>query len=266
VPINKKHKLGPKTVDCVFLGYTHHSIAYRFLLIKSEVPDVNIDTFLESCDVTFFENIFPMKKLNDMSSLPANVIVDTTPEPFVNFDHVEHTPKPIHEEIDSEAPRRSKRPRTAISFSDDFTIYLIDETPKIIVEAFASPDEDDWKEVVRSDMDLILSNGTWELVDRPYGCKPMGCNWVFKKKLRPNGTIDQYKARLVAKGYTQKEGKNFFDTYSLVARLTTIPVLLSLATSHGLLVHHMDVKIAFHNVELEEKIYMTQPDGLIVKG
>jgi hypothetical protein len=143
VPINKKHKLGPKTVDCVFLGYAHHSTAYKFLVIKSEIHDVHIDTFLVSHDVTFFENIFPMKNLYDMSSLPANVLADTSPEPSENFDHTEHTPEPIHEEIDSEAPRRSKRSRTAKSFGDDLTIYFMDDTPKTIVEAFASPDADD---------------------------------------------------------------------------------------------------------------------------
>jgi hypothetical protein len=59
VPINKKCKLGPKTVDCIFFfGYSHHSIAYRFLMIKSEVSDVYVYTFIESHDVTFFENIF----------------------------------------------------------------------------------------------------------------------------------------------------------------------------------------------------------------
>jgi hypothetical protein len=80
---------------------------------------------------------------------------------------------------------------------------------------------------------------------------------VFKKKLRSDDTIDKYKARLVAKGYTQKEGKDFFDTYSPIARLITIRVLLSLVVSHGILVHQMDIKIAFLNGELEEKIYMT---------
>jgi hypothetical protein len=89
---------------------------------------------------------------------------------------------------------------------------------------------------------------------------------VFKKKLRPNGTIEKYKASLVAKGYTQKEGKNFFDTYSPVARLTIIHVLLSLVASHGLLVHHMDVKTTFLNGELKEEIYMTQSDEFVVKG
>jgi hypothetical protein len=143
VPINKKRKLGPKTVDCVFLGYAHHSIAYKFLVIKSKVPDVHVDTFLESRDATFLENIIHMKNSYDMSSLPVNVIADTTPETSENSDHAEHTPKAIHEEIDSEAPRRSKRSRTAKSFGDDFNIYLVDDTPKIIAKAFASPDADD---------------------------------------------------------------------------------------------------------------------------
>jgi hypothetical protein len=124
VPINKKRKLPPKTVDCVFWGYAHHSTAYRFLEMKSEIPDVHIDTFLESRDVTFFENIFPMKISYGMSSLHANVLADTSPEPSRNFDHTEHTHEPIYEEIDSEAPRRSKRPKTVMSFGNDFTIYL----------------------------------------------------------------------------------------------------------------------------------------------
>jgi hypothetical protein len=266
VPINKKRKLGPKTVDCVFLGYAHHSTAYRFLVIKSEIPDVHIDIFLESRDVTFFANIFPMKKSYGMSSLPVNVLADTSPEPSENFDHAEHTPEPIHEEIDSEAPRRSKRSRIAKSFGDVFTIYLMNDTPKTIGEAFASPNADDWKEPVRSEINSILSNETWELVDRPYGCKPVGYKWMFKKKLRLDDTIDKYKAGLVAKGYTQKECEDFFDTYSPVTRLTIIRVLLSLAASNGLLVHQMDVKTTFFNGELEEEIYMTQLNELVVKG
>ena len=79
---------------------------------------------------------------------------------------------------------------------------------------------------------------------------------MFKRKLRPDGIVEKYKARLVAKVYTQKEEEDFFDTYSLVARLTTIRVLLALAASHGLLVHQMDVKTAFLNGELDEEIYM----------
>jgi hypothetical protein len=111
-----------------------------------------------------------------------------------------------------------------------------------------------------------MSNGNWEVVKRPYGCKPVGCKWVFKKKLRPDVTIEKYKARLIANGYTQKEGEDFFDTYSPMARLTTIRVLLFLAASYGLLVHQMDVNTSFLNGELEEEIYMDQPDGFMADG
>jgi len=89
---------------------------------------------------------------------------------------------------------------------------------------------------------------------------------VFKNKLRPDGTIEKYKARLVAIGYMQKEGEDFFDTYSPVARLTTIRALLSLAASYGLIVHQIDVKTAFLNGDMDEEIYMDQPDRFVVKG
>src|SRR3954464_8858192 len=114
------------------------------------------------------------------------------PEPTMP---IEHSDDPV--EDDNEAPKRSKRQRTAMSFGDDFIVYLVDDTPSSISEAYASPDADYWKEAVRSEMDSILDNGTWEVTDRPYGCKPVGCKWVFKKKLRPDGTIEKYKARLV---------------------------------------------------------------------
>jgi hypothetical protein len=122
------------------------------------------------------------------------------------------------------------------------------------------------REAIQNEMDSILSNGTWELSERPHDCKPVGCKWVFKKKLRPDGTIEKYKARFVAKDYRQKEGEDYFNTYSPVARLTTIRVLLFMAASYGLIVHQMDVKTAFLNGELEEEIYMDQPDGFMVKG
>jgi hypothetical protein len=60
VLINKKCKLGLKTVDCIFIGYVFHNIGYRFLIIKSEVPDMHVGTIMDSRDATFFEDTFPM--------------------------------------------------------------------------------------------------------------------------------------------------------------------------------------------------------------
>ena len=103
-------------------------------------------------------------------------------------------------------------------------------------------------------------------MDLPPGCKPLGYKWIFKGKLKADGSIDKYSARLVVKGYKQKGGVDYFDTYSLVTRITSIRMLVAIATLHNLEIHRMDVKIAFLNGELNEEIYMEQPEGFIVPG
>jgi hypothetical protein len=86
VPINKKHKLGPKTVDCILFGYAFHNIEYRFLIIKSKVPDMLVGTIMESRDATFFVDKIPMKVTHDTSN-------DDSTIPYENFISVEHTEK-----------------------------------------------------------------------------------------------------------------------------------------------------------------------------
>ena len=108
-----------------------------------------------------------------------------------------------------------------------------------------------------------MDNNTWILTDLPLGCKHVGCKLIFKKKLRPDGTVDKYKARLVAKGLNQQKGIDFFDTYSPLVRISSIRILLALASIHNMFTHQMDVKTAFLNGNLEEKIYMDQPKGFI---
>jgi hypothetical protein len=100
----------------------------------------------------------------------------------------------------------------------------------------------------------------------PPKIKSIGCKWIFKRKLKPDGTIDKYKARLVAKGYRQKQNIDYFDTYSPVTRIASIRILFAISSIYKLIVHQMDVKTAFLNGDLEEEIYMKQPESCVVPG
>nr|GEX35742.1 zinc finger, CCHC-type [Tanacetum cinerariifolium] len=91
-----------------------------------------------------------------------------------------------------------------------------------------------------------------------------GCKWILKRKMKVDGSIDKYKARLVIQGFRQKEGIDFFDTYATVARISTIRLLLALAAIHDLVIHQMDVKTTFLNGDLDEEIYMKQPEGFVM--
>jgi transposase InsO family protein len=108
LPIPKKQKLGPKTMECVFLGYAFHSIGYRFLIVKSKVPDMRVGNIMESNDATSFEDIFPMKGSSSSSNqeVPSSSSQEliTIPEPTIS---IEHSDNPV--EDNNEAPTRRKR-------------------------------------------------------------------------------------------------------------------------------------------------------------
>jgi len=92
------------------------------------------------------------------------------------------------------------------------------------------------------------------------------CKWIFKKKYHLDGSIEKYKARLVAKEFSQKPNIDYFDIFASVTMISSIRVLLALASIHRLVIHQMDVKTTFLNGELEEEIYMTQPEGCVAPG
>jgi hypothetical protein len=139
-----------------------------FLIIKSDVHDMYVDTIMESWDATFFDNEFPMK--NIPSDTSHKTIIPHEHELAIPIDHVEDPHMHIPEEDDTIVTRKSKRQRVAKSFGNDFIVYLVEDIPTTISEAYSSPDADLWKEAVRSEMESIMSNGTWEVVDHPYGC------------------------------------------------------------------------------------------------
>ena len=250
IPLPKRTKLSPKTIDCVFIGFANASAAYRFLVYKSEVHDIHVNTILESIDAEFFEDVLPYKE-SPMSTMYKRTR-DEQSTPKVQEQHTE--------------PRKGSRIKKPKNFGPDFISFMTIGEPQTYKEAMTSPEALSWKEAINSEVESILQNHTWELVDIPPGSKPIGCKWIFKRKLKADGSVDKYKARLVAKGYRQKEGIDYFDTYSPVSRITSIRTLIAIASLNDMEIHQMDVKTAFLNGELDEEIYMEQLEGFVVQG
>eukprot|EP00253_Pinus_taeda_P011978 PITA_11978 len=133
-------------------------------------------------------------------------------------------------------------------------------------EAVDSEDGKLWKEAMVDEMESLHKNEAWDLVEFPVGRKPNGSKWVFKKKTNAEGKVEKHKARLVAKGYSLVPGIDFGDIFSLVAKVTSIRLLLSVAAAFDFEVEQMDVKTTFLHGDLEEEIYMKQPEGFALKG
>ena len=119
-----------------------------------------------------------------------------------------------------------------------------------------SPDFEKWLEAMKSEMKSMYDNQVWNLIDPPDGVKTIECKWIFKKKMDTDGNIHIYKARLVAKGFCQVQGVDYDETFSSVAMLKSIRIMLAIAAYHDYEVWQMDVKTAFLNGNLTENVYM----------
>ncbi|GKB20874.1 zinc finger, CCHC-type containing protein [Tanacetum coccineum] len=227
LPNPKLKTLSEKGIKCIFVGYAEHFKAFRFYVIEPN-DSVAINLIIESKDAIFDENRF--------SSVPR--------------------PSQRSLKDGTEGSGGSVVPKKVTEEND----------PKIFDEAIKSQDVAFWKEAINDEMDFIMGNNTWVLTNLPPGCKPLGCKWIFKRKLKVDGTAEKFKARLVIQGFKQKLRIDYFDTYAPMARISTIRLVIAMASIHNLIIHQMDVKTAFLNGELEEEVYMNQPLGFILPG
>ncbi|GJU70088.1 retrotransposon protein, putative, ty1-copia subclass [Tanacetum coccineum] len=129
--------------------------------------------------------------------------------------------------------------------------------------ALLDPESKKWLEAMNAEMKSIKDNQVWNLVDLPPNCKTVGSKWLFKKKTDMDSNIHTYKAHLVAKGFTQTYGVDYEETFSPVADIKAIRILIAIAAYYDYEIWQMDVKTAFLNGHLNKDVYMVQPEGFV---
>ncbi|WVZ61915.1 hypothetical protein U9M48_011722 [Paspalum notatum var. saurae] len=132
------------------------------------------------------------------------------------------------------------------------------EEPGTLAQAEQDPS---WRRAMKEELRAIEENQTWTLTELPPGRRAIGLKWVFKVKKDEHGAVVRHKARLVVKGYAQRQGIDYDEVFAPVARMEAVRLLLALAAQEGWQVHHMDLKTAFLNGDLQVEVYVQQAPG-----
>ena len=293
-------KLSVKATKCIFLGYSRLQKGYRcyspqthrYFLVADVTFFEDSPFFFSSSESLPVTEVLPLPiisspRFDDLSSRPLQVY-HRRPRAVVPFPSAEAP-------VDS-LPLPSASPTPALPVTDDLPIALrkgnrytsnphpiynflsyhrLSSTysafvstistvslPKNTNEALSHPG---WRQAMVDEMVALHSTGTWDLVVLPVGKFPVGCRWVYTVKVGPDGQVDRLKARLVAKGYTQVYGSDYGDTFSPVAKIASVRLLLSMAAMCSWPLFQLDIKNAFLHGDLAEEVYMEQPPGFVAQ-
>ncbi|KAL2239042.1 UNVERIFIED_CONTAM: Retrovirus-related Pol polyprotein from transposon RE2 [Sesamum indicum] len=278
-----KTKFHPRARKCILLGYAMSQKGYKLF-------DIDNNRTLVSRDVQFYEHIFPFSASVSQeqpspcplpvtspfidTSVPAQiepVTVSPLPEPSSS---TSNSP-PLHNSPPRRSARISKRPTWLNDFvcSAHHPTSLHSNNPAYVsfvasLSVLQEPNSfseavqhKEWKEAMDFELQALEANNTWKVSPLPPSKRAIGCKWVFKTKLRADGTVDRYKARLVAKGFNQIEGIDYTESFSPVAKSVTVRLFLAIAAAHSWPIQQLDINNAFLHGYLEEDIYMVPPEG-----
>jgi len=276
VPEKLRSKLDGRSVVGHLLGYPKGVKGYRIMLRYN-------NQIVNTRDVIFDETPVakPVPFSLERSELPAPVtstppVSATSPAPVVvlptqasaaavplpdpdNDSELESAPSSPQER---RYPQRDRQPSRRLLESGFHALQAVEITePKTYTEAITGPHSKQWRDALDSEYSSLIDNDTWTLVQPPTGIKAIPVKWVFKVKRDGCGQLERFKARLVAKGFHQKQGIDYDEVFAPVGKYTTLRVLLAVVAATDYELHMLDIKTAFLNGELEEQVYIQQPEG-----
>ncbi|RVW98461.1 Retrovirus-related Pol polyprotein from transposon TNT 1-94 [Vitis vinifera] len=292
-------KLSAKAMKCLFLGYSRLQKGYRCYSLETH-------RYFISTDVTFFEDspffsttseslpvseVLPIPIVSPPDAMPPRPlqVYHRRPRVVAPLPFAEAPADSLHIPLASPAPalpspndlpivvrkgtRSTRNPhpiynflsyhRLSSPYSDFVSAISSVSLPKSTHEALSHPG---WRQAMVDEMAALHSNGTWDLVVLPSGKSTVGCRWVYAVTVGPDGQVDRLKARLVAKGYTQVYGSDYGDTFSPIAKIASVRLLLSMAAMCSWPLYQLDIKNAFLHGDLADEVYMKQPPGFVAQG
>jgi hypothetical protein len=296
IPKEKRNKMDPSGKKGIFLGYCEVSKAFRIYIPGQHHIEISRDvTFGEDvalnksklCQIEYVYEEEPVIPNIAMRGVPRAVEpvreVVTSPDEELLEDHdiVEVKEPPymaiIHKRnptwareliqdgekygVPQKTTRQVKRPKPFSSYTA-LMCDLLEEEPACFEEAIQRKE---WAYVMTEEYQSIMKNEVWEIVPRLKNKYVVSSRWLFKIKHVADGSIKKYKARFIAPGFSQKEGIDYEETFSPVARYTSIRTIIALAAKMKWKLHQMDVKTTFLNGVIEEEVYIEKPQGFEVE-
>ncbi|GJR58706.1 retrotransposon protein, putative, ty1-copia subclass [Tanacetum coccineum] len=220
-------KLQQRSVKCIFIGYLKETMGYYFYFPpENKIVVVRYAEFFEKNLITqeVSGRVKGLKEIQDEDTSPS-VITSKIPMEVEGF-------KPPQEEV---IPiRRSERTHRALEHLclnvevEEHSLRDLNE-PTSYNAAMLDSESDKWIDAMNAEMQSMIDNMVWVLVDLPPNCKTVGSKWLFKIKTDLDGNVHTYKARLAAKGYTQLYEVDYEETFSPVADIRAIRILISIA-------------------------------------
>ncbi|GJT75471.1 putative RNA-directed DNA polymerase [Tanacetum coccineum] len=254
-------KLEQRSVKCIFIGYPKETMGYYFYFPhENKIVVARYAEFFEKNLITqeVSGRARDLEEIQDEDTSPSE-ITSKIPMEVEGFEPPQEEDIPIRR---SERTRRAPNRLCLNVEAEEHSLGDLNE-PTSYKAAMLDAESNKWIDAMNAEIQSMMDNNVWVLVDLPPGCKTVGSKWIFKKKTDMDGIVHVYKARLVAKGYTQLYGVDYEETFSPVANIRAIRILISIAAYYDYEIWQMDVKTTFLNGYLDEDIYMVQPKGFV---
>nr|GEV20997.1 hypothetical protein [Tanacetum cinerariifolium] len=260
------------TIPKSFWGYALETVA-RFL---NMVPTKKVDKTPyeiwhgQAPKLSYLKVWGYLKASESVEDLELIQKEDTNPSVDTSLEHEEDDQEIDEPQSDINPIRKSSRTRRA---PDRMCLYIDAEEyelgdlgePANYKATLLDPESKKWLDAMNVEMQSMKDNDVWVLVELPPNARIVGSKWLFKKKTDMDGALYIFKARLVANGFTQTYGVDYEETFSPVADIRAIRILIDIAAYYDYEIWQIDVKTAFLNGHLSEEVYMEKPKAYIEK-